>query len=148
MFSLGFGSALGVCAEAGRTEPQRTQRKLNQIENCKLKTANFKLIFCILRSAFCLLPTCLPLCPLWFILSFVNDDSANHIAPGYVIDDIHATNHPTENRVAAIEVRLRRMRHEPLRAAGVLARQSHSHGGSFIRNFVDFAANLIPGPPV
>ena len=54
----------------------------------------------------------------------------------------------TENRVAAIEMRLRRVRYEPLRAARVFARQSHPDRGAFIRNLVDFAANLIARPAV
>src|SRR5215831_5498807 len=40
------------------------------------------------------------------------------------------------------------MRHEPLRATGIFTRQSHAHGGSFVRNLIDFAAYLITRPSI
>ena len=45
-------------------------------------------------------------------------------------------------------MRLRRMRHEPLRAAGVFARKRHADCGAFIRYFIDLAADLIAGSAV
>src|ERR1051326_2617481 len=40
------------------------------------------------------------------------------------------------------------MRHEPLRAACIFARQSHTDRRMLKWNFVDFAANLIAGPAI
>ena len=53
-----------------------------------------------------------------------------------------------KNCVATIEMRLRRMRDEPLRATRVFARQSHPDRAPFVRNFVNLATDLITGAAV
>ena len=40
-------------------------------------------------------------------------------------------------------MRLRRMRHEPLRAAGIFSRKRHADRAALIRRFVYLATNLI-----
>src|SRR5690606_25414705 len=46
-----------------------------------------------------------------------------------------------ENGVAAVQVRLRRMGHEPLRTAGVFAAERHADGSAFVRHHIYFTAD-------
>ena len=98
-------------------------------------------------SSLCL-SLCPALCSLWFILSFANDHPANQIATDDPVDHIHAANHAPENCVAAIQVWLRLLRHDPLRPARVFARQRHPNRGSVVRNLIDFTTNLIARPAI
>src|SRR5262245_1714608 len=65
----------------------------------------------------------LPLCRLLII----NNNSNNPITTRNPIDNIHAANDLSKHCVAAVEMWLRRMRHEPLRAARIFARQRHAY---------------------
>src|SRR5438067_13167796 len=74
MLSLGFGSAFGICAEAGRSEPQRTQRKRTSHEKAQ-KAQDKKResgvhadpLLCFLCLFVAITALCSSLCPLWFI---------------------------------------------------------------------------------
>src|SRR5260370_40902180 len=112
--------------------PQRTQRSSGRT-----------------KSFFPLLS--LPLCPLWLI-PLIHDHPANSIPARDSIHNVHPANDAAKDRVATIEVRLWRVRHEPLPAARVFARQGHADRGALVRHFVNLAANrisrtAIPGAP-
>src|SRR5438132_6015679 len=76
-------------------------------------------------------------------LSFANRDPANNIPTRDVIHNFHPGNHVAKDRVAAIEMGLRGMGHEPLRTSSVFPRQSHADRAAFVKNFVDLTTNLI-----
>jgi hypothetical protein len=77
------------------------------------------------------------------VFSFNNLHAQNFIAAHEIIYDFHIRFvHAPENRVAAVEMRLRRMRDEPLRAARVFARQRHSDRAALVRHHIYLAANL------
>ena len=56
--------------------------------------------------------------------------------------------HLAEERVAPVEVRLRRKRDEELAAAGVLPRQRHAHGAAAVGAARDLAAQRVAGAAV
>src|SRR5690606_8091856 len=58
--------------------------------------------------------------------------------PGH---DVVAANHPAEYRVAAIEMRLRGERDEPLRAAGIRTRQGHAEDTGLVAVPIDLVTN-------
>jgi hypothetical protein len=58
---------------------------------------------------------------MWKLLGFNDLRALNLVAASDSIDDLHAFNHLTEDRVAAIEMRLKRVCDEELTAAGVFA---------------------------
>src|SRR5581483_6939928 len=63
-----------------------------------------------------------------------------------LVDDVHAGNHTTEHGVARIEVWLRRVRDEPLTAAGVRPGiERHADGAAQIRTLVQLVADRIAG---
>ncbi len=49
-----------------------------------------------------------------------------------LVDDLHTVDHPAEDRVPTIEMRLCRMADEPLAAAGVLAAVGDTNGAAFV----------------
>src|SRR5436190_1181320 len=104
--------------------PQRTDRRKEQSAKCRAmaETASPRFTLSPFR---CALSNSFSLCPLWFILPFIHHDPANRIAADDIVHHIHAANHAAKDSIAAVEVRLRRMRHKPLRAAGVFAGQGH-----------------------
>src|SRR5215475_5192622 len=69
----------------------------------------------------------------------------DHIAARDAIDDRQSADDLPEDGVAAVQMRLRRMRDEKLAAAGVLARESHPDRAANVRPGVDLAADLIAG---
>src|SRR2546423_7932438 len=75
-------------------------------------------------------------------------DAAYSVAARDAVNHVHAFDHSTEDRVAAVEVWLRRVRDEPLRAARVLARQGHADRAATVRNHIYLAANLVAGAAV
>src|SRR5207302_2858046 len=58
----------------------------------------------------------------------------------------HPLGHPAENRVAAVEVRLRRMGDEELRAAGVRAGEGHADRGARVFLQIDLVADRVARP--
>src|SRR5260370_33536877 len=108
--------------------PQRTQRSSGRT-----------------KSFFPLLS--LPLCPLWLI-PLIHDRPANSIPARDSIHNVHPTDDAAKDRVATIEVRLWRVRHEPLEAACVFASQGHADGGALATHFVNLAANRIAGTAI
>src|SRR5437870_721206 len=81
-------------------------------------------------------------------LTLIYNHPTNSIATRDVIDNFHSASNFSKYRVAAIEVWLGRMRHEPLRPARVFARQSHADRRAIVGNFVDLATDLVTGPTV
>src|ERR1044071_5955476 len=75
-------------------------------------------------------------------------DGADAVAARDAVYHVHALDDAAEDRVAAVEVRLRRVRDEPLRPARVLARQSHPDRAPSVRHHVDLAAYLVAGAAV
>src|SRR6266436_494388 len=73
---------------------------------------------------------------------------ANHVAARNVIDCLHSRNNIAENSVTAVKMRLRRMRDEPLRAAGIFSRERHANRAAFVRHLVYLATNLIAGAAI
>ena len=47
-------------------------------------------------------------------LSLADDDTANHVTAHDIVYHVHATNHISKHSIAAVQVRLRRVRDEPL----------------------------------
>src|SRR6185437_5273009 len=86
----------------------------------------------------------LPLCRLFLI----NNNSDYPVAARDLIDYFHAAHDASKNRVAAVEVGLRRMRDEPLRPARVFTRQGHAHRGAFEHHFVYLTANRVARPAI
>src|SRR5207253_878113 len=70
-------------------------------------------------------------------------NAQNSVAARYLVNDVHAFAHAPEDCVAAVQMRLRRVCDEPLRAACVLAGQSHADRAALVRQFVYLAANLV-----
>src|ERR1041385_6478 len=145
-FSGGGGWRGGVCAK--EFSPQRTQRKRTakgkeQRGKRRAKYVSSSIAPCTLRLA-----RNLPSCPLWLNLPLINDNSHNVIAAGNLIHDVHAANDSSENGVTSVEMRLRRMSDEPLRAASVFAGQRHPHGGALKRHFIYLAANCVARPAI
>src|SRR6266516_11044 len=54
------------------------------------------------------------------------------IALHHALDHVHAARHAGEDGVATVEMWLRRMRDEPLAAAGVLAGKRHAHHAGLV----------------
>src|SRR5262245_204487 len=77
--------------------------------------------------------------------AFDNLHSHDDIVARDAIDDIHSGDDLPEDGVAAVQMRLRRVRDEKLAAAGVLARKSHPDRAANVRPGVDLAADLIAG---
>src|ERR1700730_6294339 len=75
--------------------------------------------------------------------SFLDHNRMNDITANCIINYFHPANNFTENRVAAIEMGLRRMRRKPLRPTCIFTRKSHSDRAAFVRYFVYLATNLI-----
>ena len=75
-------------------------------------------------------------------------DPLDHVARPDPVDDVHAGHHLAEERVAPVEVRLRRERDEELAAAGVLARERHAHGAAAVGAARDLAAQRVAGAAV
>src|SRR5262249_39610179 len=69
----------------------------------------------------------------------------DHVAARDVVDDFHSADDLPENGIAAIQMRLRRVRDEKLAAAGVLAREGHPDRAASVRPGIDLAADLIAG---
>src|SRR5205807_2220680 len=66
-----------------------------------------------------------------------------HITAHDAVNHVHACDNAPEDSIAAVKVRLRAVRDEPLRAASVFAGQGHPDRATLIRNFVNLAANLV-----
>src|SRR5829696_7150299 len=76
-----------------------------------------------------------------FLSSALGDgDGADAVAAHDAVDDVHPLDDAAEDRVAAVEVRLRRVRDEPLRPARVLARERHPDRAAAVGRLVDLAA--------
>src|SRR5437667_7115296 len=58
----------------------------------------------------------------------------------------HPLSHPAENRVAAVEMRLRRMGDEELRAAGIWPGERHAHGPARVFLQIDLVADRVARP--
>src|SRR5437868_150732 len=86
--------------------------------------------------------------PSSFLFRLRHTHTQDAVAAGDAIHCLHALRDATEDGVAAVEVRLWRVRNEPLRAAGVFARQGHADRAAVVGHFVDLAANLIAGAAV
>src|SRR5262249_10518510 len=74
-----------------------------------------------------------------------NLHSQNQVAARDAIDYFHTVDDLPEDGVAAVQMRLWRMRDEELAAAGVLAREGHSDRAASVRPGVDLTAELITG---
>src|SRR5262245_29890334 len=74
-----------------------------------------------------------------------NIHSPDHVAARDAINDLHSADDPPEDGVAAVQMRLRRVRDEKLAAAGILARTSPSRGASSARAGVRLAPDLLAG---
>src|SRR5687767_3764259 len=72
----------------------------------------------------------------------------NNVAAYDFIDYIHAQHDATKNCVTSVEVRLRRMCYEPLRAARVFARKRHAYRCPVIEQLIDLTANLMSGSAI
>src|SRR5918997_3449081 len=81
-------------------------------------------------------------------LAFGDGDAADAVAACDEVDDFEALRDAAEDGVAAVEVRLRRVRDEPLRAARVLDRERHPDRAALVRDGVDLAAYLVAGAAV
>src|SRR5215475_5493727 len=79
------------------------------------------------------------------LLIFGDFHVQDHVSARDAIDDIHSGDDLSEDGIAAVQVRLWRVRDEKLAAAGVLAREGHSDRAASVRPGVDFAADLIAG---
>src|SRR5215510_13259773 len=55
------------------------------------------------------------------------------------------SDHPAEDRIDAVEVRLRRMRDEILAPSGVRSRQRHAHRSGLVAHGVDLVADREAG---
>src|SRR5215216_4487774 len=81
-------------------------------------------------------------------LSSSNHDRLNHVATYDLIDNIHSQYNATKYRVPAVEMRLRRVCHEPLRTTSVLAGECHTDCRAIVKCLVDLAANRISRPAI
>src|SRR5207247_515474 len=68
------------------------------------------------------------------------------IALHHALDHVHAARHAGEDGVATVEMWLRRMRDEPLAAAGVLAGKRHAHHAGLVAQAVVLAADGVARP--
>src|SRR5438034_8201839 len=75
-------------------------------------------------------------------------DALDEVAGPDLVHDLHALGHPPEQRVAAVEMGLRRMGDEELAAPRVLLRPRHAHRAPAIGPLSHLAAQLIAGTPV
>src|SRR6185503_17594384 len=82
-----------------------------------------------------------------FVASF-NYNRLNHVAAYDFIDNVHSPYNATKYRVSAIEMRLRRVCHEPLRTASVLAGECHADCRAIVKCLVDLATDRISRPAV
>ena len=69
-------------------------------------------------------------------------------ALGLVDDRVHPVEHTAEDRVAAVEVRLRRVGDEELRAAGVGPGEGHAHRAARVLLQIDLVADRVAGAAV
>src|SRR5689334_6168308 len=73
-------------------------------------------------------------------------DAIDRVVLLKLIDHFDPLHHAAKDRVAGVEVRLRRDRHEILAATGVLAAERHANGAAQIRQVVELVAYRIAGP--
>ncbi len=88
---------------------------------------------------------------LWLTLAswpLPDGDRLNHITANDLVDHVHSRYHSSKNCIATVEMWLRRMSHEPLGAAGVLARERHSDCCTVVEQLIDFTADLVSGSAV
>src|SRR5262245_538389 len=141
-FSGGGGWCGGVCANEfvpQSTKKNRTAKSKGQ--RAKRSPSRENLFTTGLGSL--LLALCVTLCLLWLSLLLINVNSDDAIAARNLIDDFHAANDAPKYGVATIEMRLRRMRNEPLRTTRVFSRQRHADSRPLVRHFINLATNCI-----
>src|SRR5215216_3111715 len=84
----------------------------------------------------------------WPSLRLDDFDSLYTVVASYAVDYVHPFDYLTEDRVTAIEVRLRRVSDEELAAAHVLARQCHADSARLVTTEIYLVSNLIARPAV